>query len=72
MKDYQRVLRMQMRQLMVQRAKVLEETEETNRRIRLLDEAMAWFPEEEDLPGPMDFESNDHADEWTIPGKKEI
>ncbi len=69
MKDYQRVLRMQMRQLMVQRAKVLEET---NRRIRLLDEAMAWFPEEEDLPGPMDFESNDHADEWTIPSKKEI
>ncbi len=70
MKDYQRVLRMQMRQLMVQRAKVLEETEETNRRIRLMDEAMVWFPEEEDLPGPMGVESNDHADEWTIPSKK--
>ena len=54
------------------RDKVIEENEETKRRIRLLDEAMAWFQEEEELPGPMDFESNDHADEWTIPSKKEI
>ncbi len=55
MKDHQRVLRMQMRQLMVQRAKVLEETEEINRRIPLLDEAMAWFPGGGRPAGPHGF-----------------
>ncbi len=46
MKDFQRVLRMQLRQLERQRAKVLEATKEVKRRIGLAEEVASW-----NLPG---------------------
>ncbi len=48
MKDYQRVLRMQLRQLERQRANVLEATMEVKRRMGLLEEVASWnLPVEE-------------------------
>ena len=48
MKDFQRVLRMQLRKLERQRALVLVATKEVKRRIDLLEEAASWnLPEEE-------------------------
>ena len=42
MKDYQRVLRMQLRQLERQRAKVLEANKKVKRRMGLLEEVASW------------------------------
>ncbi len=48
MKDFQRVLRMQLRQLERQRAHVLEATKEIKRRLSLLEEVASWnLPVEE-------------------------
>ena len=48
MKDFQRVLRMQLCQLERQRAKVLEATKEIKRRMGLLEEVASWnLPVEE-------------------------
>ena len=46
MKDFQRVLRMQLRQLERQRARVLTATKEVKRRMDLLEEVASW-----NLPG---------------------
>ena len=48
MKDFQRVLRMQLRQLERQRAHVWEATKEIKRRLSLLEEVTSWnLPVEE-------------------------
>ena len=46
MKDFQRALRMQLRQLERQRAQVLKATKEVKRRMDLLEEVSSW-----NLPG---------------------
>ena len=42
MKDLQRVLHMQLRQLEMQRARVLEATKEVERKMDLLEEVASW------------------------------
>ncbi len=42
MKDFQRVLRMQLRQLERQQAQVLEATKEVERKMDLLEEVASW------------------------------
>ena len=42
MKDLQQVLHMQLRQLEMQRARVLEATKEVERKMHLLEEVASW------------------------------
>ena len=42
MKDYHRVLRMQLRQLERQRTRILEDTQEVKRRADLLEDVASW------------------------------
>jgi len=48
MKDYQRVLRMQLRRLERQRALVVVTAKEVKRRIALLEEVASWKPPAEE------------------------